>query len=125
MTAPCTVNQKSGYKTKIKEAESIKLIPLPDVAQFEAWKNSLRSQVMAASGRREEAFRWILEVEDEQFSSEDLADCTDFESLDSNLAAAIGVIAKGNIGRLITRKMKTAAKHKIILSSRQLLKLIY
>ena len=64
MNAPSMVVQKSGYKTKIKEADSIKLPPLPDVPQFEAWKNSLRSQVMAASGRRDEAFRWIVRSEE-------------------------------------------------------------
>lgn len=119
------VVQKHIPKTKIKEADTIKLLPLPDVPQFEAWKNNLRSQVMAASGRRDEAFHWILEVEDEQFTYDDLADCTDFETLDSKLSAAIGIVAKGSIGRLLTRKMKTAAKNKTILSSRQLLKLIY
>ena len=82
---PNMVIPKIAHKTKIKEADTIKLLPLPDVPQFEAWKNSLRSQVMAASGRRDEAFHWILEVEDEQFTYDDLADCTDFESLDSKL----------------------------------------
>ena len=52
---PNVVVQKIAHKTKIKEADTIKLLPLPHVPQFEAWKNSLRSQVMAASGRRAKA----------------------------------------------------------------------
>ena len=111
---------------KVKEAETIKLAQLPEIAQFDAWKIGVRKQVMAASGRRDEAFQWIMEVEDTNFTYEDLSDCTNFETLDAKLSAAISVIAnKGNIGREITNMEKLAAKKRTILSSRQLLRIIY
>ena len=76
-------------RSKVKEAESIKIAALPDIVGFEAWKIQVRKQVMAASGRRDEAFQWIMEVKDPDISYEDLGDCSGFETLDMKLSAAI------------------------------------
>ena len=66
-----------------------------------------------------------MEVEDSRITYEELAECHEFETLDSKLSTAIRTIAKGHIGRILTRKTKVAARKMIILSSRQLLRLIY
>ena len=53
MTAPSmNMVAHNVLRPKIKEAESIKLLQLPKIPQFEAWKIHLRDTVLAASGRR-------------------------------------------------------------------------
>jgi len=49
-------------RSKVKGAGSIKIAALPDIVSFEAWKIQVRKQVMAASGRRGEAFHWTVDV---------------------------------------------------------------
>ena len=95
---------------KVRETDSIKLLPLPLTPQFDAWKIALRSEVVAASGRPRAAFDWIIETENPKTTFEELADCGEFESLDCKLAAALGKIAKGSIGRVLTNATKSTAK---------------
>ena len=54
---------ESSSKTKVKEADEIKVSPLPAVALFRAWLDDLRDAVVAASGRSDSAFSWMPEVE--------------------------------------------------------------
>ena len=54
-----------------------------------------------------------------------MADCGEFESLDCKLAAALGKIAKGSIGRALSNATKSMAKRLLMISGRQLLHLTY
>ena len=56
-----------------KEADKIVLEALPTVPKFKLWKSHLQKAVAGASGRPEEAFRWIKEV-DQASSIEELYD---------------------------------------------------
>ena len=76
-------------KAKVKEADHVKLSPLPTATEFPAWRSSVRKEVAAASGTGEEAFRWIMEVESPDATFELLADCGSFPSLDTKLGSAI------------------------------------
>ena len=89
-------------KVVIKEADSIKLLPLPDVAQITAWKQHVRSKVVSASGRGDEAFSWILDAEDKDIDDSDLKPSRKFLTIDAKLHTAVKEIAKGRIGAVIT-----------------------
>ena len=110
---------------KVRETDSIKLLPLPMTPQFDAWKIALRFEVVAASGRPKSAFNWIIETENPKTTFEEMADCGEFESLDCKLAAALGKIAKGSIGRVLTNAAKSMAKRSLMNSGCQLLHLTY
>ena len=110
---------------KVRETDSIKLLPLPMTPQFNAWKIALRSEVVAASGRPKSALNWIIETENPRTTFEEMADCGEFESLDCKLEAALGKIAKGSIGRAPTNAAKSMAKRSLMTSGRQLLHLTY
>ena len=111
-------------KVTVKEADSIRLNQLPEVSMFTAWKQHLRAKVVSASGRGDEAFRWILRAEDENTDFKDLQAAGSFRSTDAKLHAAIKDIAKGRLGTLITREVEEAAERGVMLSGRQLYKLI-
>ena len=64
---------RSGDRRRIKEADAVTLLTLPNVVGFRSWKLAVRSAVVAASGRGDEAFKWIMEVEGENVKHEDLA----------------------------------------------------
>ena len=72
LSSPSQMVSKSLNKGK--EAESIKLSPLPSVPQFRSWKLALRDEVASASGLPELGFRWICEVEQSSCTIENLAD---------------------------------------------------
>ena len=88
---------------KVRKTVSIKLLSLP-------WKIALRFEVVAASGRPKSAFNCIIETENPKTTFEEMADCGESESLDCKLAAALGMIAKGSIGRALINAAKSMAK---------------
>ena len=110
---------------KVRETVSIKLLPLPMTPQFDAWKIALRFEVVAASGCSKSALNWVIETEKPKTTFEEMAGCSEFESLDCKLAAALGKTAKGSIGRVLTNATKSMAKRSLMISGRQLLHLTY
>ena len=48
---------------RIKEADQVKITKFPRVDQLRAYKNHVRQEVVAASGRGDDAFLWIQFVE--------------------------------------------------------------
>ena len=79
--------EPSPTKARIREADTMKVPALPTPTQYRAWILAVRSEITAASGRGQEAFRWSLETESSSYSQ--LADSGRFESLDAKLAAAL------------------------------------
>ena len=80
----------------MKEAETIKIPPLPSATQFRSWKVSVRTEVTAAGGKGDVAFQWILAAESPSSTFESLAKSgAGFESLDAKLAAAMAKISHG------------------------------
>ena len=47
----------------MKEADVIKIFPLPIAGAFRPWRLSHLTEVQAASGCADEAFAWLTEVE--------------------------------------------------------------
>jgi len=111
-------------KVTVKEADSIKLNQLPEVPMFVAWKQHVRAKVVSASGRGERAFQWIRRAENEAVSFEELKATGEFTSTDAKLHAAIKDVAKGRIGTTITREVEEAAERGVMLSGRQLYRLV-
>jgi hypothetical protein len=117
---------KDDDSTRSKEADSIKIPPLPTASQFKAWKLSVRSTVSSASKNPEEAFQWILEVEDKDASYEKMHEChKKFETLDAKLAASLTNVCKGELSRKVILKTEEEAKAKRLIRGRQILWLMY
>ena len=108
-----------------KEGDTIKLLPLPLPPGFKAWKSATRQAVTAVSGRGQEAFSWIQALEKPGAEIEDFADSGAFESLDTKLAAAVTLIAKGECGRRITLLSESLAKQGVMMRGRQALLIVY
>jgi hypothetical protein len=108
-----------------KEADSIKLLSLPEPAQFRAWRQATRNKVVAASSDPEKAYKWIKAVEETGAKLEDFRDSGDFTTLDSKLGSAITDIAKGDLGRKITLTTEKEDKLGNLTKGRQLLRVVY
>ena len=90
---------KTKTSTRIKEADTIKVPAYPQPQQYRSWRAAVRSEVTAASGRGEAAFRWVKKTESPIATFESFRDSDGFDSLDAKLAAALTKIATGELGR--------------------------
>ena len=127
MMGPAQADQtqkSTDHEEKYNEANHVKVEPLPHIAKFRSLYNNLRKEVAGASGRPCKAFRWICDM-DAAKSIEDLADIGEFETLDAKLAAGLGKVLHGELGRQIrVLEEKLAATSKVMLRGRQVLFLI-
>ena len=118
--------RKTKYQVKTKEADSVKLLPLPEKAgQFRKWRLSTRRKVIAASADPTRAYKWIKKVEDKDTTFEELRNSGPFLTLDSKLGSCLSEIAKGELGRRITLMTEREDKEGRNVTGRQLLKLVY
>ena len=65
-----------------------------------------------------------MKVELRGVAVEEFADSEGFESLGCKLSAALGKIARGHIGRIMTNTTKAMAKRGVMIMGRQLLHLM-
>ena len=65
--------ETTAEKMRIKEAEAIKLPPMPNALGFRAWKLQVWDEVAGASGNPDKAFQWLKKVEKEGTAIDDLA----------------------------------------------------
>ncbi|CAE8641625.1 unnamed protein product [Polarella glacialis] len=109
-----------------REAETIKMRQYPTTLQLPSWRRFVRSSVAAASGRPDEANKWILEVEEIGASFESLA-CNDpaWASLSAKLCSALEQILKGDIARKVGQKADEIASRGGRIGGRQILWMIY
>ena len=105
---------------RMKESDKVELDAIPTVPKFRSWKAHLRKAVAGASGRPNDAFIWICEI-DEAATMEELGNSGDFETLDAKLADAFGRILHGELGRQIQiMEDKVAKTQKQMLKGRQI-----
>ena len=109
---------------RTKEADQITIHDFPDIVRLPQWKTSFMQNVVAASGVRDGAkvFTWFLAVEVTGKSREDFEDPEGYPTLDRKIAAALGKIFKGELGRKVNKIERTAlAKEQRMLSGREVL----
>ncbi len=105
--------RRAGCIAELKEADVIKLPPLPTMAGFKAWRSNVHDQVTAASGRGDRVFRWMLDVEEPIVTKEALAHPGHkYLSLDLKLKAAASAIATKEISRQILQASEDEARAK-------------
>ncbi len=109
----------------MKEADEIKLQPLPTGQAYRAWRMATIHVIIAAAGRRDNrAMDWVLVV-DEASIDELGHPGTDRASLVRMLASAIAEIAHGELGRQITMMSSSAICARRIEKGRRLLRLVF
>ena len=119
-------DHRPSVMIRTKEADSIKLLPLPERAgQFRKWRLSTRRKVIAASTDSAKSYKWIKEVEDPAKTFDNFRDSGKFPTLDSKLGSAISDLAKGELGRRVTLATEKEDKDGRNVTGRQLLKLVY
>ena len=88
----------SDSKSKVKEAEQIKLAEQPTPETYRHWKNAVREEIRAASDRPDKAWEWLREVYDKDLKPAEkmkkLQDPGDSGTLDTKLLAALTRSAK-------------------------------
>ena len=94
------MDQDKLLAKEIKEVDRLKLRPLLVAPTFADWKNDIRENISAASGRLRETWEWMLEI-DRVKDPLMLLDhgCSkngSFEQLDGKLQAALTSILNGN-----------------------------
>ena len=109
----------SDSKSKVKEAEHIKLPEQPTPETYRHWKNAVREEIRAASDRPDKAWEWIREVYDKDVKPAEkmkkLQDPGEFGTLDTKLLAAHTRSAKGDLGqRILNYKEEQAMKGNLV-----------
>ena len=89
------------------------------MAQFQQWRNAVRTEVAAASGWTVVAYPWFLEAEKWELEDPRLRDSGPyFSSLDMKLGSAIQRLAKGELGRKIYQAFEEQIKQQKVLTGR-------
>ena len=109
----------------MKEADAIKISPLPTATQFRAWRLLVRDEVVAASERGQKAATWVMEVDSPDATYDLLAESGEFMSLHVKLAAALSKLASGDLGRKLTQAKEVEARMGVMLKGRQALWMVY
>ena len=66
----------------------------PELPAFRSWKSTLRQEVAAASGRPDEAFKWLQATD--RLAFVELASPVLFPTLDTELGAGLQKAARGD-----------------------------
>ena len=120
------LKNRGGSSSGGKEAESVKLKPLPSAVGFRAWRNHVRNAVVSASKDPQKSFIWILEVEREDATWNSMKyETGSHETLGTKLATAVTSIARGDLGTKISLCNEEGANRGEMVSGRQLLWLVY
>ena len=113
--------RKSG-----KEADKVILPAVSDAPAFRAWRVTARTNVVAASGMGERAFKWYCEIERPGMTFKRLYKTgSKFANLDAKILSAVTDKAHGELGREITQKIEEYARKGKMLRGRQAVWLIY
>ena len=114
-------------KSRVKEADHIKVTALPRVDQIRAFKNMIRGEVTSCSGRGDAAFMWIMECENKGATFDGLRKSgRKFESLDCKLASALQKSCNNTpLSQEITQITESEAMAGRNIKGRQILFLIY
>ena len=121
-------DKKKSSKVYAKEADSVKLKPVPTPGMFYIWQQDLREEIVCASGRGDTAFKWALEIEAKETTFDSLADSGKFVSLDVKLGRAAREAASHNdsLSKLLQDKRnQIGVKEETIMKGRQAIFLIY
>ena len=96
-------DSRRNPRVTTKEADVIKLLPLPEKAgKFRAWKLSTRRKIIAASANPSRAYPWVKEVENRTSGFDEFRNSGEFPTLDTKLGSALSDLAKGELGRRLT-----------------------
>ena len=111
----------------VKTNKDLILPDLPTAPKFKTWRNRVRLQVSQHMPKRaDDVMEWILKVEKKDITYVELGNSDDFYELDIVLAAAIGKILVGELGRKIHQLIDDTVKiHRKPPRGRQLLWHIY
>ena len=108
-----------------READEIKILPLPTGPQYRAWRSTVLQSVNAASGRPgDRALHWALAATDEDVPDESPKRSGEFETLDLKWAAALQKVAHGELGRKMQQAADNALKERRSVRGRELFRII-
>ena len=112
------------YAARHKEADKVTVGTFPDALPHQMWREAVSEDVIAASGRPDEAQRWMMASEGRDTTYADMADSGEFLTLDMKLAAALSAQALGEIGRQPSLRKAEEKKRGNMVKGRQLLFLV-
>ena len=116
--------------SKPRESDTVDCKPFPKAGNtFKAWQDFFREAVMAASAASNDAFRWILEVEDPTRTFQSFTNTGAFTSLDGKILLALNKCIPGDNHALRQKinglKLSERVNNQATLTGRQVLWLIY
>ena len=95
---------------KYTEADECPFRRLPETPYFREWKQDAIDKVCKASGRPDEAFTWIREVEQSRKTFDQLADSGDFVTLDAKIASGLTDLLRNDDLKRRAQKAKEEAQ---------------
>ena len=115
-----------SLQSRPREADTVKIPAIPSAAGFLAWRSTVRDEVVAASGKAELAWTWILQTEATASTWESLqSPGPGFATLDAKLASALMRAASGDLAMELAARKEQSARAGLRASGRQLLWLVY
>ncbi|MCP4240798.1 MAG: hypothetical protein GY772_09590, partial [bacterium] len=119
--------RRSLRNKKYKEAEEVKVPPLPNASQYRAWLIAVLQNLVAAAGRPDEkVIAWAREVEDDTKPPEHFATSGKrFATLDRKFGAGLSRVATGELGRKIIHMQDQAMQNENrVIKGREILRVI-
>ena len=102
-----------------------RLQALPDAVRFKAWRIATRTEVVSASGRQDDALKWLMKAEADDATIESLKKPgSSWASLDMKLATALTKACTGDIGNKIALASENAVKDGYVLRGRQIYRMV-
>ena len=115
----------SDEKSKVKEADTIKVPAFPTPESYRNWRIKTREAVVAASTKPDEAFRWVNEAWKEGQSLEALRKVEPFNTLDAKLMSALTNVITGHFARIVDTFKENEATADRIVRGRQILFMLH
>ena len=121
MRALCNPASHDSDKSKVKEADAIKVPAFPHAESYRNWRIRTGEAVMSASTNPDKAFDWISETWAEGQTIEALRDVGWFTTLDAKLLSALTKILTGDFARKVDTHKETEATSRRYVRGRQVL----
>ena len=115
----------SDERSKVKEADTIKVPAFPTPESYRNWRIKTREAVVAASTKPDEAFRWVNEAWKEGQSLEALRKVEPFNTLDAKLMSALTNVITGHFARIVDTFKENEASADRIVRGRQILFMLH
>ena len=103
---PNDIDKHQPVTVRVREAETIKLSPLPEAPYWEGWRQQMYDDMAAASGVGHDIVSWLHIVQASATTFESLSDSQSHPTLDFKLSSALRKLPKRDLDQQVQTRAK-------------------